>query len=51
MLSSSKSSSTPVIVNACGLLQFDELKVMLDGETVPSAVLLELNPIVTFAVG
>ena len=51
MLPSSRVSSTPVTVTVCALFQFADVKVTLDGLTVPSAVLFELRPTVTFAVG
>ena len=44
-------SFTPLIVMVCGEFQFEEVKVMLDGETVPSVGSLELIPMLTFAVG
>ena len=44
-------SLTPVIVTVCVVFQLAAVKVRLDGETVPSAVLLEVSPMVTLAVG
>ena len=51
MSPSSRLSSTPVTVTVCVVFQFTDVNVSDDGATVPSAVLLELRPIVTFAVG
>ena len=45
------SSLTPVTVVVCGISQFSGVKVILDGETEPSVVSLELNAMVTFAAG
>ena len=51
MLPSATASLTPVTVTVCGVFQFASVKVRLAGLTVPSVVLFELTPIVTFAVG
>jgi hypothetical protein len=44
-------SSAPVTVTACATFQFALVKTRLAGRTVPSVGMLELNAIVTFAVG
>ena len=51
MAPSSTKSSTPVSVTVWAVFQLAELNVRLAGETVPSAVLLDERPIVTFAFG
>src|SRR2546423_10700223 len=51
MSPSSTKSSTPVTVTVWGVFQLAAVKVKLDGETVPSAVLPLLMGTVTFAVG
>ncbi len=50
-LPSSTKSSTPVIVTVWFVLQFDGVKVRVEGETAPSAGLLEVSAMVTLAVG
>ena len=44
-------SSTPVTVTVCAVFQFEVVKVSEEGETVPSVVSPDDNPIVTDAVG
>ena len=51
MSPSSTKSSEPVTVTFCGVFQFADVNVTLDAESVPSAVLLLLKGIVTFAAG
>src|SRR3954468_21087632 len=48
---SGSTSSTPVTVTLCGTFQLDGVKVRLETETVPSAVLELDTPNVTFADG
>ena len=48
---STTASFTPVTVTVCGVAQFALVKTRLAALTAPSAGLLELSAIVTFAVG
>ncbi len=48
---STTTSSTPVTVTVCGVLQFAVVNVRLAGETVPSAALPDATGTVTSAVG
>jgi hypothetical protein len=48
---STTASSTPVTVTVCATFQFALVKTRLAGLTVPSAGLLEVRAMVTFAVG
>src|SRR3954462_2734997 len=51
MLPSATKSSTPASVTVCGVFQLATVKVRVDGEIVPSAVLLDDIATLTFAVG
>ena len=51
ILPSITKSLTPVAVTVCVVLQLTVLKVTLDGDTVPSKILLLLRLITTLAIG
>src|SRR5437762_528390 len=51
MLPSWTRSSTPVTVTVCATFQFAVVNVSDTGDTVPSVMSFDDNPIVTFAVG